>query len=443
MSDLLGGEAEALFAALGEPPAVGLRVNTLKLSPAELQALLPWRLEPLPWTETGFVVQGDAAPGKHPFHAAGLYYLQDPSAMAVAEAALPQPGESILDLAAAPGGKSTHLAALMRDRGLLVANEVNRGRGGALLENLERWGVQNALFMNEDVSRLAERWDASFDKVLLDAPCSGEGMFRKSEEALFHWSEANIQACAARQHGLLGDAARLVKPLGKLVYSTCTFAPEENEGVVADFLQDHPDFRLEPLSLPGSSPGLEGFGPDLGGSARLWPQRAPGEGHFIAKLTREAGPATPFKPAKLPAAPGRAAALWKTFATSTLAHDPVIGKRLAVFGDKLYALPDDLPDLSGLRSLRAGLWLGVLHKDRLEPSHSLALALARNEALQARHLALEPDDPRALHYLQGHILEEPGEDGWLVVTVAGFPLGWGKRSQSVVKNLYPKGLRWP
>jgi NOL1/NOP2/sun family putative RNA methylase len=444
MRNLLGPEAEALFAALAAPPVAGLRVNALKLSPEEFAGLSPWPLTPLPWCSSGFTLPADTAPGKHPFHAAGLYYLQDPSAMAVAEALSPRPGERVLDLAAAPGGKSTHLLSLMGDAGLLVANEVNRGRAAALLENLERWGATNAVVVSAEVSRLADAWGATFDRVLLDAPCSGEGMFRKSEEALAHWSEANVAACAVRQRSLLPDAARLVKPGGVLVYSTCTFAPEENEQTVAAFLDTHPDFALELLSLPGFQPGRPEWASSshaLGNAARLWPHRGVGEGHFVARLLRTGGDVERPRLMKLPA-PTPSAKLWHAFREATLPRDPAAGRALAQYGSELYALPEGMPDVRGLRVLRAGLWLGTLKTRRLEPSHALALALTREDAAEMNGLELPPDDPRALAYLQGSGLEAPGPDGWLVVTAAGFPLGWGKRSQGVINNHYPRGLRW-
>lgn len=442
MRQLLGSDAELLLAALTSEPVTGLRANTLKVAPERLRSLLPWQLAPVPWSPTGFLVEGGASPGRHPFHAAGLYYLQDPSAMAVAEALAPQPGDRVLDLAAAPGGKSTQLASLMRDEGLLVANELNRPRAKALLENLERWGVKNALVTSEAVSRLAERWGAIFDKVLLDAPCSGEGMFRKSEDARHHWSEANVRACALRQIDLLADAARLVAPGGLLVYSTCTFAPEENEQVVAEFLTGHPGFALEPLGLPGASPGLAGFGLDAGALTRFWPHLSPGEGHFVASLRRRDGEPERLRLHRAREANRDAVNLWRSFARATLPVDPAAGKTLAVFGQQLYALPDELPELSGLHALRAGLWLGTLKTKRLEPAHALALALSPAEAEGMNRLELSPSGPEAQAYLRGEPLEAGGPDGWLLVTVSGFPLGWGKRSQGVINNAYPRGLRW-
>ena len=446
MRALLGAEAEALFNALAQPAMAGLRVNTLKLTPEAFRALVPWALEPVPWCRSGFIVPEAVQPGKHPLHAAGLYYLQEPSAMAVAEALAPEPGDWVLDLAAAPGGKSTHLASLLGASGLLVSNEVHRARVRALGENLERWGARNALITASELARLADAWGASFDRVLLDAPCSGEGMFRKSASALAMWSPATVEHCATRQSTLLEEASRLVKPGGTLVYSTCTFASEENEQVVAAFLAANSDFALKPVALPGASPGRPDWvaeappSLELAKAARFWPHLAPGEGHFIAALERRDGESVRLALEPTPPLPRSARALWDAFVAQTLQRDPVQGSPLSLRGENLYALPERLPVLGGLTVLRAGLWLGKLKKGRFEPSHALALAL-RGDGVQ-RTLELSLDDTRVLRYLQGDVLEAAGDDGWLLVTVAGFALGWGKRKGGVVKNAYPKGLRW-
>ena len=450
MHRLLEAEAEDFLASLTGPARVGLRVNTLRCSLAAFEKLSPWPLEPLPWCKSGFLVtEPGARPGLHPLHRAGVYYLQEPSAMAVAEAVSPKPGERVIDLAAAPGGKATHLASLMNTQGLLVANEVTGSRVRALGENLERCGARNTLITQESVAKLAERWGAVFDRVLLDAPCSGEGMFRKSEEALAQWSDYLVQSCAARQDGLLAEAARLVRPGGVLVYSTCTFAPEENEVVVAAFLAGNPEFGLEPPYLPGAQPGRPDWlttpDPELVKTAHFWPHLVPGEGHFIARLRRTDGPETRVKPAAFAPLPRPAKTFWETFVGETFTRNPVQDAPLALQGDNLYALPETLLDLAGLRTLRPGLWLGTLKKNRFEPSHSLALALTPADLTRVRTLELLPEDPDLTRYLRGDVLgdvsDAPGPDGWLVVTTQGFALGWGRRVRGTAKNFYPKGLR--
>lgn len=447
MRSLLLDEADSFLGALAELPVTGLRVNSLKTTPEAFRALLDMPLEPVSWCPTGFVLPELSPGGKHPFHAAGLYYLQEPSAMAVAEVLAPQPGDWVIDLAAAPGGKTTHIASLMQNQGLLVANEVDYKRAGALLQNLERWGVHNTIVTNEGIARLARNWAAVFDRVLLDAPCSGEGMFRKSDEALRMWSEANIQHCALRQDRLLAQAAELVKPQGILVYSTCTFAPEENEGVIIGFLKQHPDFSLESINLPGVSSGqsvvlpAEVHHPDLTKTLRLWPHHLRGEGHFIAKLRRTSGESTSLQQQRVTELSSRHMALVRQFFGNLKLSEFFADARLMAVHDKVYALPQRSPALSKLRVLRPGLWLGTLRKNRFEPSHSLALALPQHCAQALPHIDLRLEDPDLARYLLGDILEQPGADGWMLVLVQGFALGWAKRSQNIVKNAYPKGLR--
>ena len=453
MRALLGSEADALAASLTAPPLTGLRVNTLKLSAADFQARTPWQLEGVPWCADGFIVEGAAAPGRHPYHAAGLFYVQEPAALTVAEALAPQPGELVLDLAAAPGGKATHLAALADDQALVVANEIERSRVGALLSNLERWGAWNMVVINEEPRHLAERWAGLFDHVLLDAPCSGEGMFRKSEAALRHWSEDNLRGCAVRQRQIIASAAALVRPGGRLAYSTCTFAPEENEQVIATFLAAHPDFELRHVALPGVSRGRPDWvrevlpGVDLAEAVRIWPHLARGEGHFMALLQRTDGPPARLQRAAVRPADRRLVAAWRDFAAATFGLDPAADRAMIAEGEALYAVPAMALNTEGVRVARLGVWLGTLSGERFEPSHSLALAVGRDAADGADALGhmlnLAADDPRLDRYLQGHPLAAPGAPGWTLIAVEGFALGWGRRSGDTVKNAYPKGLRRP
>ncbi len=512
MVALLGDEYPAFRVSLDAPPCVGLRVNTLKISVEEFRRLAPFDLRSVPWCPTGFeigsgVVQaeitpspsgieasaghlrpprkpaeasisetGVPAPGKHPYHAAGLYYLQDPSAMAVAELLAPQPGERVLDLAAAPGGKTTHIASLMRGQGLLIANEVHVQRAWELASNLERWGARNVAITAETPERLAERFPGFFDAVLVDAPCSGEGMMRKSEAARREWAPELVRGCALRQTAILEHAARLVRPGGRLVYATCTFNPEENEGTVARFLAGHPEFELvEVPRHPGFSPGIcrDVAGRDVASRdvacnvstrvVRLWPHLAPGEGHFIAVLRRAVDapsppPVSPWRSAKLPKP---VEDVYRAFCVTALkstdpqahtkAHEdvqkalrdpscpPWMSFSFALVGSYLYALPAGLPDLAGLRFLHPGWWLGTIKKDRFEPSHALALGLRVQDA--QRVLDLRPDDPTLAAYLRGESFSSPGEDGWTLVAVDGYPIGGGKRVANRLKSHYPKGLR--
>ncbi len=448
MRRLLGADAEALFKSLEAPPVVGLRVNTLKLQPDAFRARSPFRLEPVPWCPEGFiVVDPDARPGHHPYHAAGLYYLQDPTAMATVPLLTPQPGETVLDACAAPGGKATHLAGRLHHTGLLVANEVVRRRARSLVENLERCGVRVTLVMSEAVERLATRWEEAFDAVLVDAPCSGEGMFRKSPAARQEWRSEVVVGCARRQEHILLAAARLVRPGGRLLYATCTFAPEENEAVVARFLRLCPDFTLaEPPPLPGTSPGRPDWvDPDLARGlplercVRFWPHQVPGEGHFFALLQRagEREMPAPRRPARgrLPSAVEK---LVRAFWQETLTL-PFPEEGWAVWGERLFLLPADPSEWEPLRPLRPGLLVGTVRKRRFVPAHALALSLRPGEA--HRTLDFPAGAPEIARYLRGETLRVPGPDGWLVITVDGFPLGWGRRARETVKNYYPHSLR--
>lgn len=449
MVNLLGDEAEAFFKSYGEPRASALRVNSLKISVNEFRALSPFELEPVAWSPEGFYYAEEETPGKHVFHTAGLYYIQEPSAMAIAPALAPRPGERVLDLCAAPGGKATHLASLMEGKGLLVANEMIPNRARILAGNIERLGVRNAVIFNETPAKLATAFPGWFDRILVDAPCSGEGMFRKDPAAREEWSPENVTSCAARQLDILQEAARMLRPGGKLVYSTCTFSPDENEAVLDEFLKRHPEFNL--LPFPNAhlfSAGRPEWGKgraDLTLAVRLWPHRLRGEGHFAALLEKTDGTESQLAPLRVKA-PSEAVSLYRDFARDNLAGGfpqadwPQDG-RFLVQGEHLYLLPANLPALKGLKWVRPGLHLGELKKNRFEPSHTLAMALKGANAV--RKIRLQPDDPRVRRYLRGETFSLEQSDGWTLVCVLDYPLGWGKAVNRTLKNHYPKGLRLP
>ncbi len=432
MNTLLGAEYPDFLAALSLPRAVGLRLNPRKrVDPA----LLPFGLRPVPWEENGFYYDPAARPGLHPWHEAGVYYLQEPSAMAPVALLDPRPGERVLDLCAAPGGKTTQIAGRMAGQGLLVCNEIHPKRARILSGNIERMGVCNALVLNEHPARLAQRFPGWFDKILVDAPCSGEGMFRKTDAAGEDWSLETVQMCAQRQREILRSAVQMLRPGGRLVFSTCTFAPEEDEGSVQFLLDTFPDLSVEHLPAPWFAPGrpdwLEGGSPRLADTFRLWPHRLSGEGHFAAVLrlagqTRAEGPR-----------PAKARSLPKSAASQLADLGAVLPEGLPVcFGDTWYLAPAELPELAGLKVLRPGLELGTLRKDRLLPAHGLALYLAEAASV----LDLEPEDPRTADYLAGRELASDAQ-GWTLVRVGGQSIGWGKGSGGRLKNHYPKGLR--
>ena len=414
---LLKAEAPAFWSAMEQPPRRALRLSTEKLDRSHLTTLTTWPLTPVPWEPLGLLYPEEAHPGTHPLHAAGAYYIQEPSAMLPARLLSPLPDERVLDLCAAPGGKTTQLAALMENTGLLIANEIHPARAKILSENVERLGCSSCIVLNEAPERLAERFPFFFDKILVDAPCSGEGMFRKDPEAVKEWTEETNRLCAERQQKILSSAAEMLIPGGRLAYSTCTFSPLENEEVIRAFLSSHPDFAL-----------LR--------EERIWPHKAPGEGHFAALLERTGEaraslPPIPEKPARLP---GTVLPFFRDLLTD-LSVLPL--ERAFLSKDQLYLRPAACPDLSGLKVLRPGLHLGTLKKDRIEPAHALSHALPA--AAFARVLPLSEEE--AKRFLGGEALPTDLSPGWGVAAFAGLPLGFGKSTGTRFQNHYPKGLR--
>ena len=415
----LGAEYPDFLASLERPRAVALRLNSLK-GPAPK---LPFTRDNVPWEPNGYYYDPQARPGLHPYHDAGVYYLQEASAMSAVALLDPQPGERVCDLCAAPGGKSTQIAGRLLGKGFLLSNEINPKRAKILSRNMERMGVSNSLVTNEHPARLAEKYAGFFDRVLIDAPCSGEGMFRKEEAAVTDWSPETVLMCANRQKEILHSGAALVKPGGRLVYSTCTFAPEENEDCISQFLQAHPEFTPEPVDAPW-------FTPAGAGAFRLWPHKLLGEGHFVAVLRKQAGEEASLSTVKEERLPREWAAFAKDLEINLPEGIPLF------FGQSLYLAPPDMPDLRGIRVLRPGLELGEVKKDRFEPAHALALWLktaARTENL--------PSDGNAIGaYLRGETLPSQTR-GWPLVQTDAFSIGWGKGDGKVLKNHYPKGLR--
>lgn len=419
MEAQLGSEYPAFLESLERPRAVALRFNPLKGE----RPVLPFVGAPVPWEPEGFYYDPETRPGLHVYHEAGVYYLQEASAMAPVALLDPQPGERVCDLCAAPGGKTTQIAGRMLGRGFLVCNEINPKRAKILSRNIERMGVANALVTNEHPETLASRFPGFFDRVLVDAPCSGEGMFRKEEAAVTDWSQETVQMCARRQREILDSAARLVRPGGRLVYSTCTFAPEEDEETVAAFLEAHPEFTPEPVEAPWFVPGENA-------SYRMWPHKLLGEGHFAAVLRKTQG-----ESGEVPACPGeKCPKAWESFAKELDITLPE-GKAVS-FGQSLYWAPMELPELNRLKVLRPGLELGTERKGRFEPAHALALWLKTCAVAES----FPPESPEMKAYLHGDVVPS-GKKGWCLVQAGGYAIGWGKGDGSVLKNHYPKGLR--
>ena len=439
MRELLQEEYADFAASYDRPRAVGLRLNPLKTKTPP--SLAQFGLRPVPWAENGYYYDPDTRPGLSAYHEAGLYYLQEASAMAPVGLLDVQPGMKVLDLCAAPGGKTTQLAAALDGKGLLVCNEINPKRAKILSRNIERLGVANALVLNEHPQRLEERFAGYFDRILVDAPCSGEGMFRKEEAAVTDWSPETVEMCARRQGEILESAAKMLRPGGKLVYSTCTFAPSENEGAVSRFLHSHQDFSVVQEDAPWFSPGQPGWVDDpadgLEHTFRLWPHRLLGEGHYAAVLKKD-GEAVTTPPSRrgrdTSPCTGEAEKLLAEFQKQYGLEVPA-GK-LLTFGASLFLVPEELPELRGLKVLRPGLELGEMLKNRFEPAHAWALWLKTANSV----VDFAADSEEIEKYLRGETLSGP-QTGWTLVTVDGLSLGWVKGSGGILKNHFPKALR--
>ena len=419
MQAQLGSEYEDFLKSLERPRAVALRYNPLKGE----APTLPFVMDPVPWEPQGWYYDPESRPGLHVYHEAGVYYLQEASAMAPVALLDPQPGEKMCDLCSAPGGKTTQIAGRMQGQGFLLCNEWSPKRAKILSRNIERMGVANALVTNENVDVLAKRFPDFFDRVLVDAPCSGEGMFRKEEAAITDWSQETVEMCARRQADILHSAAQLVRPGGRLVYSTCTFAPEEDEEAVAAFLQAHPEFTPEPIETPWFVPGENG-------SHRMWPHKLLGEGHFAAVLRKAEADYD-----DLPSAAGeKLPKEWTAFAKELGIQLPA-GKAVS-FGQTLYWAPEEMPDIRKLKVLRPGLELGICKKDRFEPAHALALWLKQCK----NTVSFDPDSQEIHRYIHGDVVSS-SQKGWCLVKAGDYSLGWAKGDGTWLKNHYPKGLR--
>lgn len=448
MKKLLGEEYPEFEASYLESVRLGFRLNPEKC----IEGMPPFEIkDKIPWTQNGYYYSKDIKAGKHPYHEAGVYYIQEPSAMIVGELADAKPGEIILDLCAAPGGKSTHMASVMRQSGLLISNEIHPSRAKILSQNVERMGLMNTIVLNESPDRLSQRLISFFDKIVVDAPCSGEGMFRKDENAVLEWSLNHVAMCAGRQWDILIEAFKMLKPGGRLIYSTCTFSPEENEQMVKKVLMHYSDVAVVAVSeLSSISRGRSewagelqtGFmGEEIEKSVRLWPHLIEGEGHFAVifekRLSETEIPSV--KPMKSNLKDKSILEPFELFSKQYLKKS--FEERFYLFGEHLYLFPEYSPDLERLKVLRAGLQLGTFKKNRFEPSHALALALKPGETQW--NLDLKSNAPEVTRYLQGHTLDVSSElEGWVLVSVDGYSLGWGKATQGTLKNHYPKGLRW-
>ncbi len=447
MKKLLGEEFQDYIKCYEEPRFYGLRVNIKKISVEKFREICPFEIWPIPWIENGFYYDGEQVqPAKHPYYFAGLYYLQEPSAMTPANRLPVEPGDKVLDVCAAPGGKATELGAKLQDVGVLVANDISNSRAKGLLKNIEVFGIGNVLVLSEEPGKIEEYFKEYFDKILIDAPCSGEGMFRKDKKMVKAWEEHGPEFFAKIQKSIVTQAARMLKPGGMLLYSTCTFDPEENEGTIEYLLQEYPEFVIKNIvPYEGFAEGMpevtESKSEAFKKTVRIFPHKMHGEGHFLALLQKgeKKEDRTNIRKAK------RVKKVPKELETFLKDVSWEIDKnRLEFLTERVYYMPEEIPDVKGIRFLRTGLYLGDIKKNRFEPSQAFAMCLKKEE--YAHTISLAVDDERVTKYLKGETIEvddlvSSKEKGWQLICVEEYPLGWGKLAGGTLKNKYLPGWR--
>lgn len=447
MKDLLGSEYDAWLESFETPSYQGLRINRAKLETSDWSRISPYGTQPIPWTNNGYYVEDDKRPAKDPYYFAGLYYIQEPSAMAPAAVLPIQPGDHVLDLCAAPGGKSTELGARLYGEGLLVANDISNSRARALLKNLELFGIPNICVTSETPQKLADTFGAYFDKILVDAPCSGEGMFRKDPDLIKSWEEHGPEYYAVLQREILTEAVRMLKPDGYLLYSTCTFAKLEDEDTIDWLLHTYPELELVPITpWEGACTGV-----DKKPVIRLFPHKIKGEGHFLALLHKRiskgkdnAQSHVASKTRKTDAAVMKLEKETDFLEWEALLRHSFDRSRMMVKDGLVYYLPADFDRTWNLRYLRTGILLGECKKNRFEPSQAVAMALQAREYSSV--FSMKREDERVIRYLKGETLflkeDETLKKGWVLMCVDGYPLGWAKYTGSSLKNKYYPGWRW-
>lgn len=445
MEAMLGEEFPAFLQSYDFPRKFGLRVNTNKISVEEFLKISPFHLEPIPWIDNGFFYDENDRPSRHPYYFAGLYYLQEPSAMTPANRFSVNPGEYVLDLCAAPGGKATELGAKLQGNGFLVANDISNSRAKALLRNLELFGIKNSMVTNETPAKLAKYFPEFFDKILVDAPCSGEGMFRKDPDVAKTWDETRPEFFGKLQREIATQAISMLKPGGELLYSTCTFSPIENEGLISFILENFPEIELLTLDdYEGFTKGCPDWGNKdtrLKKCIRIFPHHMEGEGHFLALMKKNrCSVSSRITPTTKPDKTSKK--LLDEFFKNM--SQPLDFNRIDIRNENVYYLPEaDTASLKGIKFLRNGLFLGELKKNRFEPSQPFAMSLQMEDFHNIVNLS--SSDERAMRYLKGETLilseAEAPQKGWHLVCTDGFPLGWGKIVGTTLKNKYPAGWR--
>ena len=439
MKNMLGKEYDNFYKAyMNSPVYSGIRVNTLKNGAFNTIKKVTGELEKVSWCDNGFYIDKSLISGNHPFHCAGLFYFQEPSAMSVVEGLPVNENDKILDLCAAPGGKSIQAGEKLKGSGFIVSNEIVKKRADILCENIERMGLTNAIVTNENPQRLSEKYPSFFDKIIVDAPCSGEGMFRKEPRAIEEWSIEHTISCGIRQKNILDCAVKMLKKDGMLIYSTCTFAPEENEKIVS-YLIDTYNMKLIDMPklymLEEGKTQWSGSNHDMSKARRIFPQYQKGEGHFAALLQKCSGEDTYIKENIKPSKNENEIKLWKDFEKQYM--NTSLDGDFVLFGENLYLKPRGI-DIDKIKVVRCGLNLGKCKKHRFEPAHALTHALKKEDFKYTEDF--DYNDNNIKSYLTGNIINSD-KSGWCVVCVNGYPLGWGKASGGILKNHYPKNLR--
>lgn len=430
MKDLLQDQYGNYLQSFSNPIAYGLRINTTKISVEDFLKISPFHLKPIPWTTNGFYYDENDKPSKHPFYYAGLYYLQEPSAMIPAQVLPIEEGDLVLDACAAPGGKSTEILNKLNGSGCLISNDISASRAQALLHNIEKWGCQNVFVASEDISKLSSFYPDTFDKILIDAPCSGEGMFHKDPSLIKSWIERGNQYYVSIQKEIVRSALHMLKEGGQMVYSTCTFSKEENEDIIDYMLSICPQLKLLSIDLYDSfERGIQH--PEC---IRIYPHKVKGEGHFTTLLQKGEKQSKEKQIVSINSIQNE----WiqeffshvnKTFSNGTF----------EIRKEKLYFIPNF--NTKRIRLLRSGLYIGDCKKNRFEPSQAFAMHLKKEEFDST--IDFSKEDERVIRYLKGETIQVSSKlKGWVLICVEGYPLGFGKIDKGMIKNKYAQGWRW-
>ena len=463
MSDYLGDQFDAFIATFDEPALKGIRLSTMKVAPEEQEKIvseLQSDIKRVPWTSCGFYSDAEYS-GKDPYYHAGVYYPQEPSAMLPAEVIAAKPGEIILDLCAAPGGKACRIGEDLKGRGIIVANEINSERSKALNRNIERTGITNCIILNESPDNIARCLPTFFDKILIDAPCSGEGMFRRDPKAVKSWENYGPMGVSKLQYEIITEAAKALKPGGSIVYSTCTFAEIEDEGIISRFLADHPDIEIVPHpEIKGITHIMEG---PMKGCMRIWPHLSAGDGHFCVHLRNTSGSASEYNIEPVPSHGSivdKEVACMIRFLSDFLAQESLeeikekCSRQVLVQGSGIYLMPLNSKLLNKLRIVKSGLFMGEIKVTKTErvfvPSNSFPLTLSKAMIRPDSAVNFARDDDNLFRYLKGETINidisddrfsQVKQKGTVVIMVNGYPLGLGKIQNGTIKNLYPKAWR--